>query len=561
MAVRQYIGARYVPIVMGEWDNTKEYEPLSIVTYQGASYTSRQFTPPGIAITNDEYWALTGDYDAQIIAYRQDVDAINDALPIADFNSASTVKDAIDSVASDMSDLADLLPASDYSAASTVKDAIDDLAALLPASDFDSVNTVKAAIEAVASDVNALEESAFVSVKDYGAIGDGIADDSNAFQSAIDSGYDVYVPTSHGERYKITKTLNISTPYQRIFSEPHCNIMELSISKGISFEPNTDTELFKVGTAAFNVCFFNLNMMQTSGSDRQYTAITTNIGDPSSDTYVIGCYFYNFETSVYVHGRGLHVESSSFVKTKYGIHLYYDSTYDGSGLNSQEAGNRAHRIVNNRFHGIADRAIYIEGSYLSSIIVTDNMYDNGTGCFFDCYAICYHATINNNVIGYNSTEAIRFRAEARYTTINGNNFYCAAADSTGYPTPARNFIRFYDSAQYIVICGNSFSNCLQDCIRFDSITNLITIMSNSFAYWGLTSGTVYGAIFLNDNSRRVSIIGNPAINAESTNFLVKVKSGSTFTDNKITLNPYSGNTPVQENYTLSGSRNVIDRWS
>lgn len=73
MSVREYIGARYVPILMGEWDNTRTYEPLSIVMYQGNSYTSRQFVPVGTAITNNDFWAATGNYNAQVEAYRQEV--------------------------------------------------------------------------------------------------------------------------------------------------------------------------------------------------------------------------------------------------------------------------------------------------------------------------------------------------------------------------------------------------------------------------------------------------------------------------------------------------------
>ena len=73
MSVREYIGARYVPLIMGDWDNTKTYEPLSVVLYQGNSYTSRQYVPTGIEITNDEYWASTGNYNAQVEAYRQEV--------------------------------------------------------------------------------------------------------------------------------------------------------------------------------------------------------------------------------------------------------------------------------------------------------------------------------------------------------------------------------------------------------------------------------------------------------------------------------------------------------
>ena len=80
MAVRQYIGARYVPIFDGAWDNTKAYEPLTVVEYQGNSYTSRQAVPVGIAITNDQYWVETGNYSAQIEAYRQEVQAYNNRI-------------------------------------------------------------------------------------------------------------------------------------------------------------------------------------------------------------------------------------------------------------------------------------------------------------------------------------------------------------------------------------------------------------------------------------------------------------------------------------------------
>ena len=68
-----YVGHRYVPKIMGDWDNTQIYEPLSIVKYQGNSFTSRQYVPSGVEITNEEYWASTGNYNAQIEQYRQDV--------------------------------------------------------------------------------------------------------------------------------------------------------------------------------------------------------------------------------------------------------------------------------------------------------------------------------------------------------------------------------------------------------------------------------------------------------------------------------------------------------
>ena len=75
----QYIGSRNVPLFGRkgedsiEWDNSGTYEPLTIVLYQGNSYTSRQFVPAGIEITNQKYWANTGNYNAQIEQYRKEV--------------------------------------------------------------------------------------------------------------------------------------------------------------------------------------------------------------------------------------------------------------------------------------------------------------------------------------------------------------------------------------------------------------------------------------------------------------------------------------------------------
>ena len=71
----QYIGARYVPLFADplQWSSARAYEPLTIVTNQGNSYTSRQYVPTGIDIANTDYWALTGNYNAQIEQYRQEV--------------------------------------------------------------------------------------------------------------------------------------------------------------------------------------------------------------------------------------------------------------------------------------------------------------------------------------------------------------------------------------------------------------------------------------------------------------------------------------------------------
>ena len=92
--VTQYIGARYVPLFADpiEWSSANAYEPLTIVYHQGNSYTSRQAVPAGIDITNTTYWALTGNYNAQIEQYRAEVQTYDGRITA---NTASnTVQDA-----------------------------------------------------------------------------------------------------------------------------------------------------------------------------------------------------------------------------------------------------------------------------------------------------------------------------------------------------------------------------------------------------------------------------------------------------------------------------------
>ena len=75
MGITQYIGSRYVPVFADTlyWSSTRTYEPLTITLHEGNSYTSKQYVPAGIDIANGDYWALTGNYNAQVEQYRKEV--------------------------------------------------------------------------------------------------------------------------------------------------------------------------------------------------------------------------------------------------------------------------------------------------------------------------------------------------------------------------------------------------------------------------------------------------------------------------------------------------------
>lgn len=80
MANIQYVGARYVPKFADPvaWDSARSYEPLTIVTYLGTSYTSKVPVPVGIEISNTEYWVATGNYNEQVERYISNVNSLSE---------------------------------------------------------------------------------------------------------------------------------------------------------------------------------------------------------------------------------------------------------------------------------------------------------------------------------------------------------------------------------------------------------------------------------------------------------------------------------------------------
>ena len=86
MAVRQYIGARYVPVFFENSDGTSEwrantlYEPLTIVTWNNNTYTSKRSVPANIGnpSENPYYWAAMSNFNQQIQELTEQVNAMQE---------------------------------------------------------------------------------------------------------------------------------------------------------------------------------------------------------------------------------------------------------------------------------------------------------------------------------------------------------------------------------------------------------------------------------------------------------------------------------------------------
>lgn len=103
MAVRQYIGARYVIKIYensqdpasAEWEQGA-YEPLVMVTYNNGSYLSKKTVPASVGnpAANGAYWVQTGFYNGQIASLQAQIDAINNStIPaiVADIDNIENI--------------------------------------------------------------------------------------------------------------------------------------------------------------------------------------------------------------------------------------------------------------------------------------------------------------------------------------------------------------------------------------------------------------------------------------------------------------------------------------
>lgn len=183
MANIQYIGARYVTKIYensldpssAEWESNVNYEPLVMVTYNYGSYLSKKIVPASVGnpADNPSYWVQTGFYNGQISNLQNQIDAIN--ANIGDLATLKTV---------------------------------------------DKSEIVKAINEIYAG----FNYGEWISVKEFGAVGDGITDDTQAFKDAIaymqTNRIGLYVPSGD---YRITDTLALDDNNNRFWKIRGCH--------------------------------------------------------------------------------------------------------------------------------------------------------------------------------------------------------------------------------------------------------------------------------------------------------------------------------------------------
>lgn len=162
----EYIGMRYItkfadPI---QWDDTRQYEHLTVVQYQGGTYVSKQPVPVGIPITDTNYWLYWADFNAQIEQYRQEVRAMDGRVTQAE-SDAGDALEQVGTVADYVAAIEAILAGyaegdtvkGDVSALQTAIGNVDAKIGTLPDGETDVVSYVGGEVQVINTDLDGID--------------------------------------------------------------------------------------------------------------------------------------------------------------------------------------------------------------------------------------------------------------------------------------------------------------------------------------------------------------------------------------------------------------------
>ncbi|ANK73725.1 hypothetical protein FA04_14515 [Ensifer adhaerens] len=302
----------------------------------------------------------------------------------------------------------------------------------------------------------------------YGAIGDGVADDTAEISAAIASGFNVDL--SWGI-YRITSKITSAVSDQDIFAQGYPRVG--------SDAARSATILIDNGSLDYAFHFTGTNVV-VSGikftSNGATTAEPLLFQRPSGSASDVDCRVFNcaFEGGITlgctVVGRGLHVFKCEFGNLTRGIAIDVPASWvpNGESNDLQETAWRSYVIEDCLFHGTATWVTNTgtNKQYVRAIMMKGNLGDIG-GCPFEGCLVDSTYDANNSNIGATSATVLKLHAGSRNSTVIGArvggilegaasrmpNNCVQVATSTANPTRDLTFI-------------GSFGPCQRDGLQF-----------------------------------------------------------------------------------------------
>ena len=362
--------------------------------------------------------------------------------------------------------------------------------------------------------------SSIFNVLDYGAIGDGVADDTAAVQAAINDaigsisagGATVYFPRGN---YNCTNLTFANKSGLHITGDAGTVYSCIKISGKITCNNTTD---FRCNNLKFVGANFNFSTDTFSGSPTA-TNLLFEMVDSCANWSVHDCDFSGFAnvfqaqsggaTGSYVVRVNDNYFSANLISFRLDTVLHWDITgntfaedfeynlFLTSGAELRYSGNKHENGIN----VMSGNNVYINytNSQLSDIIVTENSFHEFFGIAVND---AVRVTISNNTSRIQKSNfAVQINGASESIVINGNNF-------SGFTGSVQSDygVSISQQANQINICGNNLVN-FERCV-YSAVSNGIVLISDNFL-----SASVYSVEIEGNSADRRIVVQNNTANA------------------------------------------------
>lgn len=351
----------------------------------------------------------------------------------------------------------------------------------------------------------------FVTPQMYGAKADGSEPETALIQRALDSGYDVFFPTDHGEVYLTDAVLTIPKGCHKLYgSGTWRGTTGTGVIKRVYSTSGLDTNasaIFKLAddqTGGLHIA--NLRVIGGTGSANSgifLNAYSSDVVD--KDIRLSNVALVDFTLGIKFLGRGLVCDGVSFGSCTNCVEAYYDGTdsYDS----------RAIWFNNCRFHSITGTAVNIKSGHAYGLKMEGCLADKAFHTLLASAEAAYHWSVCNNTVlsAYRASGAsYLIDLAGAVGCVFANNHFRSVGTGSG---KLYHFIYIHggDDATGNVICDNIFDGSDQSAVRLTGNTSAIgnAICSNVFRNVGDSANSNYCAIQLsNTTNKGFTILGN-----------------------------------------------------
>lgn len=374
-------------------------------------------------------------------------------------------------------------------------------------------------IQIGSSDLSAvLVTSSTKNVKQFGAKGDGIQDDTSFIQRAINTLQDndcLYLPKGNKSNYLISDTLELTANDVCIYSEPKTEYSTRLICHTSNI---TMLNVIAYGVTIKNIAFYGDGTDEADGTVDGVYFDRSSLGD--ADTYanldevVEDCLFMYLDSSITFKGRNMRIKNNTFAKIKNGIvgllHKYSSDT--------EVSDFRGIWILNNVFHYMNEVedltgktletldscciSTPLESSALGDIQIIGNKNEYCNSIFYKGYLP--FAQINDNNLYFSAPFFVYSPCEdpdlTNLSTRNtGQICNNEIRGKSSYGIAEDNFIVMKNNSN-IKIANNNFRTCSGDAIVCENCTRT-NIIGNTIQAYGTEGETHSGINFKGSGSR------------------------------------------------------------